>query len=160
MPVIPCTAHYTVPPGFLDDVYEILLKVKATQLDERDKVVCLSYDAVHLKKDLSYDSTEDKFIGPHSRANVMLLRGLFKNYKIPIWYKFDHVLSSDELIEIIKKVESAGYHVVAVTADMAKENQKCAKDLGVTQNDPRFENPCRPGSHIHWFCDVCHLSSV
>ena len=109
--------------GFLDDVNEYLLKVKASENDERDNVVVLMVDAVHLKKDLSYDSTEDKFIGPHSRANVMLLRGLFKNFKIPIWYKFDSVLKSDEFIEIITKIESAGYHVVAITADMAKENQ-------------------------------------
>ena len=34
-------AHFQLEEGFLVDVYEILLKVKATQLEERDRVVCL-----------------------------------------------------------------------------------------------------------------------
>ena len=87
----------------------------------------------------------------------MLLRGLFENYKIPIWYRFDTALTPEELLEIIKKIEAAGFHVVAVTCDMGKSNQKCAKDLGVTLEHPFFENPCRPGSNVHWFYDPCHV---
>ena len=34
-------AEFQLEEGFLDDVFEILLKVKVTQLDPRDRVVCL-----------------------------------------------------------------------------------------------------------------------
>lgn len=43
----------------------------------------------------------------------MLVRGLFENYKIPIWYRFDTALTPEELQEIIKKIEAEGFHVVA-----------------------------------------------
>ena len=33
-----------------------------------------SFDEVYTKKDLAYDSRADQFIGPHNRANVMMLR--------------------------------------------------------------------------------------
>ena len=42
----------------------------------------LSFDEIYVKQDISYDHAADQFIGPHNRANVMLLRGLTKNYKV------------------------------------------------------------------------------
>ena len=33
-----------------------------------------SFDEVYTKKDLAYDARADQFIGPHNRANVMMLR--------------------------------------------------------------------------------------
>ena len=87
----------------------------------------------------------------------MLLRGLFANFKLPIWFKFDHQLGKQEYLDIIKKIEEYGFHVVASSCDMAKANQSLAKALGVTPETPYFQNPCRPNSHIYWFYDVCHL---
>ena len=87
----------------------------------------------------------------------MLIRGIFANFKIPIWYRYDHVLGKNELLEIISKIELAGFHVCSVTCDMAKSNQKLAKMLGVSPESPRFENPSRPNSFIYWFYDPSHL---
>ena len=47
-------------------------------------------------------------LGPHSKVNVMLLRGLFANFKVPIWYRYDHQLGKKEYLDIIKKIESQG----------------------------------------------------
>ena len=87
----------------------------------------------------------------------MLVRGIFANFKIPIWYRYDSVLEKDEFLSIIEKIESQGFHVVAATCDMAKSNQKLSKELGVTIESPRFENPSRPGKWIYWFYDPVHL---
>ena len=46
-------------------------------------------------------------------------------------YRYDTPLNPDELKEIIKKVQAAGYHVIAVCCDMAKPNIKCADGLGI-----------------------------
>ena len=145
--------------GFLDKVCDILLKVKLRQHQGTPRNLCvvLMFDDVYLAKDISYDNAEDKIIGPHSRVNVMLLRGLFANYKIPIWYRYDHVLRKTEYLDIITKIENAGFHVVSSTCDMAKSNQSLATALGVTAETPYFENPCRPGSNIYWFFDPVHL---
>ena len=68
--------------------------------------------------------------GPHGRVNVMLVRGLFANFQIPIWYRYDHVLGKNEYLGIIKKIEDKGFHVTSTTCDMAKSNQKLATSLG------------------------------
>ena len=90
----------------------------------------------------------------------MLLRGIFSNFKIPIWYRYDTQLGKKEYLEIVKKIEEQGFHVVSTSCDMAKSNQSLAKSLGVTDEEPYFPNPCRPNSNIYWFYDVCHLIKV
>ena len=90
----------------------------------------------------------------------MLLRGIFSNFKIPIWYRYDTQLGKKEYLDIVKKIEEQGFHVVSTSCDMAKSNQSLAKSLGVTDEEPYFPNPCRPNSNIYWFYDVCHLIKV
>ena len=87
----------------------------------------------------------------------MLIRGLFANFKIPIWFRYDSILPKEELLEIITKIESHGFQVISITGDTARSNQKLAKDLSVSVEKPYFQNPCRPNAHIYWFFDACHL---
>ena len=54
-------------------------------------------------------------------------------------------------------VLNQGFHVIASSCDMARTNQTLAKSLGVTAEEPFFQNPSRPNSHIYWFYDVSHL---
>ena len=100
------------------------------------------------------------YSGPHGRVNVMLVRGLFNNFKIPIWYKYDHVLGKKEYLDIVEKMETLGFHVVSTSCDMARSNQKLATSLGVTEETPYFPNPSRPDSNIFWFYDICHLMKL
>ena len=53
--------------GYQEAVAETLLKVKVKQLQaiKRNLVVCLMFDEVHLKKDISYCNAEDRIIGKH-----------------------------------------------------------------------------------------------
>ena len=53
--------------GYQESVAETLLKVKVKQLQliKRNLVVCLMFDEVHLKKDISYCNAEDRIIGKH-----------------------------------------------------------------------------------------------
>ena len=112
---------------------------------------------MNVPKDISYDIKNDQFIGPHNKVNVLLVRGLFNNFQIPIWYKFNTTLEKDEYLDIVKKIEAKGFHVASTTCDMARTNQTLAKSLGVTTDNPRHENPCRPGSFVYWFYDPSHL---
>ena len=82
-----------------------LIEIKAQELTPLERVVCLSVDDVYLKCDISYDPKDDCFVGPHSKANTMLMRGLFKKYKIPVWWRYDTPLSKNELFEIIGALE-------------------------------------------------------
>ena len=53
--------------GYQESVAETLLKVKVKQLQlvKRNLVVCLMFDEVHLKNDISYCNAEDRIIGKH-----------------------------------------------------------------------------------------------
>ena len=61
---------------------DTMLRLKGLGLTEREKIVTVSFDEIYVKKDIAYDQNTDQFVGPHNRANVMLLRGLTKNYKV------------------------------------------------------------------------------
>jgi hypothetical protein len=147
---------FQIPEGYLSAVGR-MMKIKAQELTPRERVAALCFDEVYLRKEMSYDNQEDCILGPHQRANTMLLRGVFKRWKIPVWYKYDSNLSKQMLFDIIKEVEGAGYHIVSITSDMGSTNLGLAKKLGVTIDDPSFEHPCRPGHKIWWFYDVPHL---
>ena len=63
-----------------------LIRIKADELTPLQRFVTIQIDEVYLKSDINYDSATDSIIGPHSKANVALIRGIFDNFKIPIWY--------------------------------------------------------------------------
>ena len=75
---------FQVSEGYLWSVDQ-LIRIKAAELTPLQRLVTIQVDEVHLKSDINYDSTEDAVLGPHSKANVCQLRGIFDDYKIPIW---------------------------------------------------------------------------
>ena len=77
--------NFKVSEGYLYSVDQ-MLRIKATQLNDLQKTVGLQIDEVYLKSDLNYDQSEDQIIGPHNKANVVLVRGIFEAFKMPIWY--------------------------------------------------------------------------
>ena len=154
---------FQITEGLFDSVMAVL-KIHAQTLTPKEKIVNLAFDEVHIKSDISWNPTTDQIIGPHSEANTMMLRLMFKKLKIPIWFRFDTALNKEELFKIITKIEEVGYHVKTITCDMGTKNQGLATQLGVfvdTENPENsvthFENPARPGSKIFWLYDVPHL---
>ena len=75
---------------------DTMLRLKGMGLTEREKIVTVSFDEIYVKKDIAYDQNTDQFVGPHNRANVMLLRGLTKNYKVCHKYWVTYILDSFE----------------------------------------------------------------
>ena len=150
---------FVVEEGHLDHVHQ-LLTLMALNMSPRDRIVCLSFDEVSVKADLSYDATHDRFIGPKSEANVMMCRGIFSNFKIPIYFVFDTAINKENLEVAIKAVETAGFHVVAVCCDMGTNNTAVKHELKVTVEEPWFKHPCveeRPNSFIYFLHDMPHL---
>ena len=76
--------NFQVAEGYLWSVDQ-LIRIKAQELTSLQRIVTIQMDEVHLKSDINYDSKEDQIIGPHSKANVAEIRGVFHNYKIPVW---------------------------------------------------------------------------
>lgn len=60
-----------------------------------------------------YDQKEDEVIGSHSNMQVILARGLFSNWKQPIYIGFDKKLTKALLHEVIIALHCINYDVVA-----------------------------------------------
>ena len=63
--------NFKTPHGYLHDVHK-LLKIKAAQLEPHQRVVVLVFDEVYLKKEFSYDASEDQIYGPHGPSSSTL----------------------------------------------------------------------------------------
>ena len=154
---------FQISEGLFDNVMHVL-KIHANTLSAKERIACLAFDEVHVKSDISWNPSADQIVGPHSEANTMMIRLMFKKLKIPIWYRFDTALDKDELFKIITKVEEVGYNVKTITCDMGPKNRGLATQLGIfvdTENPENsktwFQNPARPDSKIFWFYDIPHL---
>ncbi len=73
-------------------------------------------------------------------------------------YKFDEKMTQQELESIIKNIEEAGLEVCGVICDMAGENRKLAKDLGITIDNTSFEHPSKDGRRVFWFFNWVHTN--
>ena len=155
--------HFTIEEGYFDSVHR-LFKLIAPVLTDKQKIVQLSFDEVHLKKtDLRWEQKTDQIVGPYSTANVMVMRCLFKNLKMPIWFKYgipeksgSSQLKKEELLDIIKKLESIDFHVVAVACDSGPSNVGLSNKFNISPDMSWFQNPARDAK-LYWFFDVPHL---
>ena len=150
---------FVVKEGHLEHVHQ-LLTLMGLNMSAKERIVMICFDEVSVKAEISYDSTHDRFVGPHSEVNVMMVRGVYSNFKIPIYFEFDKALNKDNMEMGIKAVESAGFHVIAICSDMGTKNKAVKDELGVTVEEPWFKHPCtetRPNSYIYYLHDVPHL---
>jgi len=79
---------FDIREGFLVDVFAIM-KEKSKDLSTIDKIAVLSFDEMSLSPEPYFDTKLEKLIGPCSKVQVIMCRGLFSNWKQPIFYKFD-----------------------------------------------------------------------
>ncbi len=106
---------------------------------------------------LEYDKRLDQVIGPHGSVNVMLVRGLFQNWKVPCWFSYATTMNQQVYLEIIRTIEGHGLHVVTSSCDQGGANQGLASAMGIDVGRTTFANPARPDARIHWIFDVPHI---
>ena len=149
--------NFSIPEGFLTSVVR-LIKVKAQTMNAREKLASLSFDEMHIKGDVNYDRRHDQVLGPFSSVNVFLLRGICGHWKLPVYYSFNmKSVPTETFLDVLRKVEAAGVHVVSVCCDSAAANRSLAKKLGVSMESPSFVNPANPEAKIVWIFDPPHL---
>jgi hypothetical protein len=147
---------FQIQPGFLESVAK-LVRVKVASMTELEKVATASFDEVHLKSGLAYDRKYDQVVGPHREANVLMLRGIFAKWKLPIWYDYDCKLTKEMLLEIINKVSSLGLDVVASVCDQGGKNRGLATSLDISKSNCEYAHPANPDEKICWFYDAPHI---
>ncbi|KAG8180681.1 hypothetical protein JTE90_006737 [Oedothorax gibbosus] len=109
---------FSCKPGILHDVL-LLMKRNCESLNNSEKVCILSFDEMHIDSRLCYDSSEDQVLGPFSKVQVVLARGIMSPWKQPVYFDFQKNMTTALLTEIIKAIEISGIIVVAIVADIA-----------------------------------------
>ena len=148
--------HFTCSPGILEEIFQMISRQREVLGDGSDKPIAtaLCFDEMALHKDIQFDQAEEKMYGPHKEVQVVMIRGLFKNFKQPIFYDFDKTMTRDILFTLIEKLDGIGFQVECVTSDMGPKNIGLWKELDIHTEKPHFDYN---GRQIQVFADVPHL---
>ncbi len=66
-----------------------------------EKLNVLSFGKMNVDGPWCYDHGLDQILGPHRNVQVVMARGLIKNWKEPMYYEFDNAVSGTILMDII-----------------------------------------------------------
>lgn len=122
--------------------------VKKTELPDLQKLCVLSFDEVKVRRVFMYDKANDETLKPYSYVQVAVLRGLFGNWKQPIFYDYDCQMTKEKLFEIISFAENAGFPVEAMVSDLGGGNRGLHKDLNISISQTSFANPVNKKKYI------------
>jgi len=142
---------FDIREGFLSDVLAVM-REKGKGLTSFEKTSVITFDEMSLSPEVCFDSKIEKLVGPCKKVQVIMVRGLFSNWKQPIYYKFDQPMTKDILIEAVNRLYDAGYEVVAITCDMA--NKGVWGELNITPENHFFQHPVIKDAKIFVFADL------
>lgn len=138
--------------GHLKIVYNLL---KSLDLNENERKCVLMVDEMGLKRMYDYDRVNDRVLKPATNVQVIMIRGLFKSWKQPIFYKYKCNVTKELILEVISKLFSVGITVVALVCDQGASNVKAMAEL--TSNTVNFKHPCDDSMLVHTFHDTPHM---
>ncbi|KAF2894161.1 hypothetical protein ILUMI_12015 [Ignelater luminosus] len=141
--------------GILKDVLRII-KIAGMDMSKLEKVTVLQFDEIKVNSLYEYDETEDEVKGPYNCMKVVMARGLFKNWKQPVFIDFDKKITVNCLNEIIKQLHHIDYTVVACVSDCGDENVDLWSALNVTPENTHFKHPIT-NKNIYMFAYAPHL---
>lgn len=141
--------------GVLLDVIRIM-KIAAVNFNELDKICVIQFDEMKIQTAFEYDKKNDQLIGPFKQMQVIMVRGLFKNWKQPIYVNFDQIVTPEILYEVISILHDNSYKVVACVSDCGGANIGLWKKLNISIENTYFLHPTT-NDKIYYFADAPHL---
>lgn len=145
----------TISPGLeVPNVFRTL-KIKADSFNEMDRYCVLCVDEMSIKANFFFNISADYVVGvedsghgkrlfkPARTATVLLVRGMFSNWKQPLAYFFyNSTCPGIELkhivLDAIQKLKNIGFIVIATVCDMGSNNIQLNKNLQITPERPYF----------------------
>ena len=149
--------HFQVEKGMINGSLDILRRHLQNETKPGRRVAVLTFDEISVSSDISYDQRLDQILPSASKMQVCFVRGLVRNFRIPIFADFDTPVTAELLDEFIAKVEEAGAEVIAEVNDMAPDNVGLWKSKGVTPERPWFVHPLDPTRKVFCLADPPHL---
>ena len=102
----------------------------------------------------SYDQQLDQVLGPFKHLQVFLVCGIFKSWKLPMYYAFNQPATKQIFLEVVRAVEDAGGRVVSAVNDMGSGNLALWKSLGIGHDAAAsITNPTDSTRYATW----CHV---
>lgn len=157
-------------PGFIND-YLNHIKIKVSAMTYTDKKCVILLDEMSILKCIEYNKALDMIegfedLGPLGRspnyakhALVIMIRGLYKNWKFPLRYFLSgNGVGENELINIIKQsvkqILDIGLLPTSIVCDQGSQNRKLFSLLGGTELNPLC---IIHGQSLHLIFDIPHL---
>lgn len=141
--------------GVLQDVLNFM-KVTGETMPRDKRTTVLLFDEMSVRGLYEYNQADDEIMGPHKYLQVIIARGLFGNWKQPIYVAFDTNMTKDILFEAISALHNIEFDVVAVVGDCGASNQGTLSQCGVTIENVCFKHPCTQ-ENVYCFPDAPHL---
>ncbi|XP_044757466.1 uncharacterized protein LOC123315702 isoform X2 [Coccinella septempunctata] len=168
-------SHIPFECGVLVPVLEYL-KLQTEEMTELERNCALIFDEISLSSGFSYESHKQRISGfedlgqlgrTSNQANhalVFMIRGIKKNFKIPVAYYFvkDTVKSTDLknlIILVIEKLQMVGIKICATVCDQGSTNRGALSSLvaDCTNKKPSPYHFVVNGQTIFTIFDVPHL---
>ena len=148
-------AKIECPEGYQKIIFDIL-KMKIENFDESEKLCVIVFDEIEIRKQICYDISNDKLLGPFSKAQVVIIRGLCSNWKQPLFFKFDFKFTKNSFEELAKNIQNIGLIPIATVCDFSPINRGLLKELNIS-----FENPIFSSENLNhptfFFADFPHM---
>lgn len=162
--------NFSCNPGFNHKIFENLSQKSEAMLQWEKKCILL-FDEMSLKKAIEYNRKMDVIEGfedlgqlgrrpvPAKQALVLMIRGIYSQWKVPVaYFASEDGVSSESLKTIVKmcfqKLRNSGLDAMGMVCDLSRTNQKVFKCLGVTKEKPYF---FLEHQKYYAFFDVPHL---
>ncbi|XP_062704502.1 transposable element P transposase [Aedes albopictus] len=129
--------------------------LESTRMEDKEKMCVLVYDEMSVQSTAEYDKKNDEVIGPHSEMQVVMARGLFSQWKQPIFVDFDVQVTKDLLENLITQLFKIGFNVIANVHDCGAGNWGVWRDCGVNfeTKQTSMKHPCT-GKDVFFFPDA------
>ena len=150
----PCRA------GVESDLLDILSSKLTGDLPEDYRDCILSFDQMPLRSSpVEHNPENGQASGAGAKKlQLVVLRGLFHEWRTPVFYDFDTLINKTLLLEIISAAESRGARVRGVAGILI--NHSLMKDLNLTPSKPFAAHPSDPDKKVYFFPDVAFLLKV
>ena len=146
--------HFECRPGQNSHLMKLLSYKNLTFTDKKDNYCMLIFDGMHLKNETKYSASLKELIPGADEVEVVLIRGLFKNWKHIVQFEFDRKMDIEDLKKIIINIQETGLIVKGIIMDLG--NHHVQGQLNVAQMEYKFENPSIPDEVVLIIPDPIH----
>lgn len=138
--------------GIIKDVLSFM-KVSCAAMKDLYKVSVLQIDEIKVKTLYEYDSIQDELIGPYSTMYIISAKGIFTDWKQPVYVNFDVKITKDIVLDVIRALHESDYHVVSCVSDFNDTNLELLNELSIDIDNNYFKHPVT-NEKIYIFADA------